>query len=41
MTGFPAEVSGALLRLPALGEFYGEEPGFTPEKTPFSNIKGV
>jgi len=38
---FTGEVSGALLRLPALGEFSGEEPGFTPEKTPVSNIKGV
>jgi hypothetical protein len=38
---FTGEVSGALLRLPALGKYSGEEPGFTPEKTPVLNIKGV
>jgi len=41
MAVFTGEVSGALLRLPALGEFSGEGPGFTPERTPVSNIKGV
>jgi hypothetical protein len=37
----PGTVSGALLRLPALREFSGEETGFTPERTPVSDIKGV
>ena len=41
MTAVQSEVSGAMPRLPALGEFSGEEPGFTPERTPVSNIKGV
>jgi hypothetical protein len=41
MAVFTGKVSGALLRLPALGEFSGEEHGFTPERTPVSDIKGV
>jgi hypothetical protein len=41
MAVVPSEISGAMPRLPALGEFSGEGTGFTPEKIPVSNIKGV
>jgi hypothetical protein len=41
MAVVPCEVSGALLRLPAVGEFSGERTGLTPKKTPVSDIKGV
>jgi hypothetical protein len=41
MPVFTGEVSGTLLRLPALGEFSVEKTGLTPKKTPVSNIKGV